>query len=278
MEATLDWIVTHSQMLWTEAVAIWADGGWAMGAIAVIALVIFGMGVHIHLALRQTGFQSVSERTWRLWIDHPAQRRGPIGRLLDLGTGRSSVEQTAEFFKQLRQAETLPFERDLKVMKVCVSAAPLVGLLGTVTGMLATFAALSSGGGGDKTMGMVAKGISEALITTETGLVIALPGLFFQYHLRRRFDSYKAFLAHLETVCTQSVYQDKHKHDARAARLAAKAQVARALKTRLAAAITEARARTVGNDAASMGGLTAATGPDRDPDVSGTATPAGFAG
>ncbi len=96
-------------------------------------------------------------------------------------------------------------------MKICVSAAPLLGLLGTVTGMLATFGALASGSGGDKTMGLVAKGISEALITTETGLVIALPGLFFQYQLARRHERYKTFLAHLETVCTQTLYKAAHR-------------------------------------------------------------------
>jgi len=73
--------------------------------------------------------------------------------------------------------------------------------------MLSTFDALSSGSGGDQTMGLVAAGISEALITTETGLVIALPGLFFQYQMARKFERYKAFLAHLETLCTQSVYR-----------------------------------------------------------------------
>jgi biopolymer transport protein ExbB len=56
-------------------------------------------------------------------------------------------------------------------------------------------------------MNLVAKGISEALITTETGLVIALPGLFFQHQLVRGLERYKAFLAHLETVCTQTIYR-----------------------------------------------------------------------
>jgi biopolymer transport protein ExbB len=92
-------------------------------------------------------------------------------------------------------------------MRVCIGAAPLLGLLGTVTGMLATFDALASGSGGEKTMQLVAKGISEALITTETGLVIALPGVFMQYQLARRFERYKAFLAHLETACTQNLYR-----------------------------------------------------------------------
>ena len=56
-------------------------------------------------------------------------------------------------------------------------------------------------------MGLVASGISQALITTETGLIIALPGLFFRYQLSRQLDRYKAFLAHLETVCAQKHYR-----------------------------------------------------------------------
>jgi biopolymer transport protein ExbB len=56
-------------------------------------------------------------------------------------------------------------------------------------------------------MGMIAKGISEALITTETGLVIALPGLFFQHQLTRLYDRYKNFLNHLETVYTQRLFR-----------------------------------------------------------------------
>ena len=84
---------------------------------------------------------------------------------------------------------------------------PLLGLLGTVTGMLTTFGALATGSGGEKTMSLVASGISEALITTETGLVVALPGLFFQYVLARKHERYKAFLAHLETTCTQSLFK-----------------------------------------------------------------------
>jgi biopolymer transport protein ExbB len=57
-------------------------------------------------------------------------------------------------------------------------------------------------------MEMVAKGISEALVTTETGLVIALPGLFFHHQLVRKFVCYKAFLAHLESACMQSLHRN----------------------------------------------------------------------
>lgn len=205
----IDGISAELEGLWREALAIWVAGGWAMPAIAATAFVMFAMGLHVYLRLRTKVFR-VPERTWRRWIDHAGERKGRLGRLLDFVTGGSSLEDTALYFRQLRTSELTPFERDLRVMKICVSAAPLLGLLGTVTGMLVTFDALASGSGGEKTMGLIAKGISEALITTETGLVIALPGLFFQHQLARRHGRYKAFLAHLETVCTQTVYRRLH--------------------------------------------------------------------
>ncbi|MCD4779438.1 MAG: MotA/TolQ/ExbB proton channel family protein [Candidatus Omnitrophica bacterium] len=192
---------------WKQAFSLWLSGGWGMIAIAVIALVQFGLGAHVYLKLKEKGFQSVPEKVWRHWIDHPTEREGPIGELLNSVTGGKSIKQTTILFEELQKTEVASFDRDLRFMKTCVSAAPLLGLLGTVTGMLATFGALAAGSGGEKTMGMVAGGISEALITTETGLVIALPGLYFQYQLAREHDRYKFFLAHLQTVWTQKIFR-----------------------------------------------------------------------
>ncbi len=199
--------------LWIQAREIWLSGGWAMIAIAVVSLVMFALGINIYSRLSGKGFTSVSEKTWRRWIDHPQERRGNIGEILDFVTSGKTLKDTTNNFEEIYTTEVAPFERDLLVMKICVGVAPLLGLLGTVTGMLVTFQALASGSGGDQTMALIAKGISEALVTTETGLVIALPGLFFQYQLGRKHDRYKAFLTHLETVCTQKQYRDLQKQE-----------------------------------------------------------------
>jgi biopolymer transport protein ExbB len=204
-------MMNMTSTLFEQTLEIWLSGGWAMVALTINALILFGLGVHIHLKLNEKGFRFIPEKVWRHWINHPDERKGPIGRILDFVTGGSSLEETGVFFEELRSTEIVPFTRDLRVMKICVSSAPLLGLLGTVTGMLATFSALATGGGGDQTMGMIADGISEALVTTETGLIIAIPGLFFQYQLTRGHERYKAFLAHLETVCTQKQYKQLKK-------------------------------------------------------------------
>lgn len=203
----LEVISAYFNKLFFEAISIWISGGWSMVAIACISMILFSLGMSINFRLHSKGFLVVPEKKWKHWINHPEKRKGAIGELLDFVTGGNSIKDTRAFFEELYATEITPFERDLKVMKICVAAAPLLGLLGTVTGMLSTFGALSSGSGGEKTMQMVAAGISEALVTTETGLIIALPGLFCQYALARGCERYKAFLAHLETVCTQKQYK-----------------------------------------------------------------------
>lgn len=187
--------------------AIWTEGGWAMIALAAISVFIFSLGFGIFLRLRRKRLGRLDESTWRTWIHEKADRTGPIGDMFDrvdqvIDGGRSEVHDA---FAEIRAKDIEPYARDLKLMQIAVGAAPLVGLLGTVTGMLATFSALSNGSGGDQTMQSIAKGISEALYTTETGLVVALPGLFFHYLLSRRFEKLRNFLVHVEAVWAQDV-------------------------------------------------------------------------
>ncbi len=204
----MSYISEHIIAFWNQAASIWVSGGWGMIALAANALVMLTLGMHVLFKFSEKKFKSVSEGTLRNWIAMSSEQSGPVGKLLSFVMGAKSLKQASIFFEELRSTEITPFERDLHVMKICVTASPLLGLLGTVTGMLATFGALATGSGGEKTMGMIAEGISEALITTETGLVIALPGLFFQYMLSRKLESYKVFLAQLETICTQKLYKD----------------------------------------------------------------------
>jgi biopolymer transport protein ExbB len=72
----------------------------------------------------------------------------------------------------------------LSTIGVLAAVAPLLGLLGTVTGMIATFDVLAVFGTGNARA--MAGGISEALITTQTGLLVAIPGLYMKGFLDRR--------------------------------------------------------------------------------------------
>ena len=82
--------------------------------------------------------------------------------------------------------ETSHLQRGLATVSMLAAVAPLLGLLGTVTGMIATFQSITLFGTGNA-RGM-ADGISQALLTTMAGLVTALSGLFFSANLDARAE------------------------------------------------------------------------------------------
>ncbi len=84
-------------------------------------------------------------------------------------------------------------EGTLTVIGVLAKVAPLMGLLGTVTGMIVTFDIISVFGAGNARA--MAGGISEALITTQTGLMVAIPGLYAHNFLTRRAENLKRRVA-----------------------------------------------------------------------------------
>jgi len=99
-------------------------------------------------------------------------------------------------------------EKSLNTLATLASIQPLLGLLGTISGMIATFSVISSQGTGDPRA--LAGGISEAMITTEAGLCIALPILLAHNYLRNR---YKNILASLQKFCARSL-KEKEQHGA----------------------------------------------------------------
>ncbi len=89
----------------------------------------------------------------------------------------------ANAFSRAANQEMQRFSQGLPTLDTCITAAPLLGLLGTVTGMMGTFAALN-GGSGDigASTGAITGGVAEALIATMCGLFIAITGLLpFNY-------------------------------------------------------------------------------------------------
>jgi biopolymer transport protein ExbB len=200
-------MITWAMRLSAEAYPIWVSGGWWMVGLAINGLVIFGLGWTLLFGLMHRGAMASPDRAWRNRAQAPGRARRPLDRMLAAAMQCQNLETQKRYFESLHVAEARPFARDLKVMQVAVSLAPLLGLLGTVTGMLTTFKALAAGGG-EKTMGMIASGISEALITTETGLVLALSGVIFQYSLARLHERFNKTLAHFETLCAQEIHQE----------------------------------------------------------------------
>jgi len=103
------------------------------------------------------------------------QYQGPVASvmkagLLKHGQPKDDVEKTIE---NAAMYETTRLERGLGVLATAANIEPMLGFLGTVTGMINSFDALAKSGLSNP--GLVAAGISEALITTAAGLIIAIP-------------------------------------------------------------------------------------------------------
>jgi biopolymer transport protein ExbB len=96
----------------------------------------------------------------------------------------------ANAFMRAANRELTRLQQGLPVLDTCITAAPLLGLLGTVTGMMATFGALGEGDIG-ASAGAITGGVGEALIATAAGLVIAIIGLFPYNVLSARVESAK---------------------------------------------------------------------------------------
>ncbi len=98
---------------------------------------------------------------------------------------RARTEATREADARRLQTELHEsFRHERVALAAMIAAAPLLGLLGTVSGMVKTFHSLSAQAG-EKSMEGLARGISEVLVATESGLLVALPALLLVYLAHR---------------------------------------------------------------------------------------------
>ncbi len=127
-------------------------------------------------------------------LDTPTLKRikmsSPLGAILASGLlnadhGREMMKVSIE---ETGRQVVHELERFLNALGTIASVTPLLGLLGTVVGMIKVFSAIMIHGVGDP--GILAGGISEALITTAAGLTVAIPSLIFHRYFERLVDEY----------------------------------------------------------------------------------------
>ncbi len=182
-----------------------AAGGWVMPPLLVAMLVLwFAIGYRF-AALKKGSGRDVRNLIRRYDKGKKQKSDGVMLRAV-----RKGVELRDAGKDDLRPyLDVAFFEEELEIRKfnrliiTIVSAAPLLGLLGTVIGMIETFDSL-----GDMSLfsqsGGIAGGISQALITTQMGLAVAIPGLIVNGVLQRRQKNIELELAQLKDIlCTE---------------------------------------------------------------------------
>jgi biopolymer transport protein ExbB len=119
-------------------------------------------------------------------LAHARRFRGPAGELLTVAI--EHADEKKEYLEEILYEKMLgariKVERGLAFLALSATTGPLMGLLGTVMGMIATFKLISSHGSGDPKL--LAEGISEALIATATGMAVAIPSLLLHAFLSRK--------------------------------------------------------------------------------------------
>jgi len=106
---------------------------------------------------------------------------------------RDAIAGRHDCARRLQHEVRESFRQQRIALAAMIAAAPLLGLLGTVSGMVTTFDSLAMGAGQESMEGL-ARGISEVLVATESGLLVAIPALLFVYLGHREVQRHVALL------------------------------------------------------------------------------------
>ncbi|SFB16854.1 MotA/TolQ/ExbB proton channel family protein [Azotobacter beijerinckii] len=173
-------------------------GGWIMLPIILCSIVALAIIVERLWTLRPSRITPAHllGQVWR-WIqdkqlnsDKLKELRAdsPLGQILAAGLANSKHgrEVMKECIEEAAARVIHDLERYLNALGTIAGIAPLLGLLGTVLGMIEIFGSFM--GSGMANASQLAGGIATALITTAAGLFVAIPALFFHRYLQRRVD------------------------------------------------------------------------------------------
>ena len=179
-----------------------AGGGVVMIPLMIVSVVMWALIINRVLFFRRLYRRNMK---WPTALEHVrshripdrSRYRGIISVLVTEFLKRKSGERQLDRYILDETVVWLVSSTDryLAIIGVLAGIAPLMGLLGTVTGMIATFDSIAIFGTGNTRA--MAGGISEALITTQTGLLVAIPGVYMKNFLVRRSENLKQRAASL---------------------------------------------------------------------------------
>jgi biopolymer transport protein ExbB len=188
-------------------------GGWLMLPLVICSILILAIALERIWALNSTKIcpPKLTAETWQKLSDQgrfsnddlrKLRQNSPLGSILAAGLsnithGRDTVRESMEAAANQVVHE---LEKFLTALSVIATISPLIGLLGTVMGMIDVFSAIVIQGSND--IGMLAAGINKALITTAAGLSVAIPATMLDRYFTRRVESISV---DLEKECVRFV-------------------------------------------------------------------------
>ena len=180
-------------------VEIVKSGGWLMLPIILCAIVAMGIILERFWTLQQKRVipEDLTSKVWG-WVkkDQLDQKQiqtlhqgSALGQILAAGLVNRDRERTVlkDAIEDTGRHVVHELERYLETLGTVAAVTPLLGLLGTVIGMVQVFTAITTHGVGNPTV--LAGGIAQALITTAAGLSVAIPSLIAYRYYRSRVDT-----------------------------------------------------------------------------------------
>ena len=187
---------------WKEASLAWQKGGFLMPVLGLLSLYTYYLAFDLWLRLRTvipSDLKAFPREKWDAF-----KGGGRVDGIMRYCMGdHGDAKETRKKFDQIRSGDSSYLNRRLRFLMVLASSAPLIGLLGTVVGMLRTFDGLSMQD--SYKMDTVASGISQALVTTQTGLLVSIPALAFIHLLQRRKKAWLTCINRLESLSMRQV-------------------------------------------------------------------------
>lgn len=175
-----------------------AAGGWIMGLILISSVVVLAICIERLYTLnpKKIAPPHLLATVWKQLkageMDanrlRTLKQASPLGRILAAGLGNAyhGRDVMKESIQEAAAHVVHDLERYLNTLGTIAAIAPLLGLLGTVVGMIKVFAEIMTQGTGNASV--LAGGISEALITTAAGLTVAIPALVMHRYFTGRID------------------------------------------------------------------------------------------
>jgi len=183
-------IQSFAELVFGSGMVKWfKDGGWAMWPILFVT--IYGLAYviwkFIALLTGKVNLNSflnkivplIKAKKYKEALEIAKNTRGPVGSIVYAGllkadNGLAAVEKAIE---NAAMIEMSYLEKGFLELSTAITLAPMLGFLGTVSGMISAFDAIAAARAVDATI--VASGIKIALITTQAGLIVAIPVQFF---------------------------------------------------------------------------------------------------
>jgi biopolymer transport protein ExbB len=198
-------------------------GGWLMAPIILCAVLALGIIMERFWTLQQNKVipEDLTARVWG-WVkkgqlDHEKiqslHQGSPLGQILAVGLLNRDRDRTVmkESIEDTGRHVVHELERYLDTLGTVAAITPLLGLLGTVIGMVKVFTAITTHGVGNPAV--LAGGIAEALITTAAGLTVAIPALIGYRYFRNHVDALVVGMEKEAITLVEAMHRRKDRAD-----------------------------------------------------------------